>query len=166
MLGAAAWALAPTSALAKDNILQPRATSAGTFGGIRYVEYDGVIRGQTSSGAYRVPYPNGNAITVDARGHRVPRLPIIELGEARFKSGFLGTYKRVRTIEELGYASSEAYVKAFDAKLDDFRAAGYILGEDARTMRRHAALCPGLTFTEAYRDHYEEFAGLDRCGPG
>ena len=52
---------------------------------------------------------NGNAISVGPSGP-VPRLPIIELGEARFISGFTGSYDGVKTIQDLGFANHQAYL--------------------------------------------------------
>jgi hypothetical protein len=106
---------------------------------------------------------NGNAITVDALGRRVPRLPFVELGEARFITGFLGSYDQVKTINDLGFTSPSRYVKAFDKKLKDYVKALGILKEDADAMRSRAALCSPLTYTETYRDHYEEFVTIDSC---
>jgi hypothetical protein len=106
---------------------------------------------------------NGNAITVDARGRRVPRLPFIELGEARFITGFLGSYDQVKTINDLGFTSPSKYAKAFDKRLKDYVKALGILQEDADAMRSRAALCSPLTYTETYRDHYEEFVAIDSC---
>jgi hypothetical protein len=100
---------------------------------------------------------------VDANGP-VPRLPIIELGEARFISGFRGSYDEVKTIQELGFANHREYLKAFADKVADYVKAGYMINEDATAMRNRAALCPPLTFTETYRDHYEAFAAIVACG--
>ncbi len=118
---------------------------------------------QTSRGNKLDRDANGNAITVDANGP-VPRLPIIELREARFISGFRGSYDGVKTIQDLGFASHHAYVKAFANKVADYVKAGYMINEDATAMRNRAALCPPLTFTETYRDHYEAFAKIVPCG--
>ena len=107
---------------------------------------------------------NGNAIAVDAAGRPVPRLPFVELGEARFVAGFVGGYDTVKTIRGLGFASHASYLRAFEARLADYARAGYILKEDAEAMSRRAALCPPLTFTETYRDHYDAFVALTRCG--
>jgi hypothetical protein len=41
--------------------------------------------------------------------------------------------------------------------------AGYILKEVTDTMARRAALCPPLTFTQVYRDHYDAFVATVRC---
>ena len=30
-------------------------------------------------------------------------------------------------------------------------------------MRDRAGLCPPLTFTETYRDHYDDFVAIQRC---
>jgi Alpha/beta hydrolase domain len=106
---------------------------------------------------------NGNAISVDAGGP-VPRLPIIEIGEARFISGFLGSYDGVKSIQDLGFASHHKYVKAFADKLADYVKAGYMISEDATAMRERAGLCPPLTFTETYRDHYDAFTAIVPCG--
>jgi hypothetical protein len=107
---------------------------------------------------------NGNAISVGVSGP-VPRLPIIELGEARFISGFTGSYDGAKTIQELGFANHQAYLMAFAKRVADYVKAGYMLNEDATVMRKRAALCPPLTFTETYRDRYEAFATMVPCGP-
>jgi hypothetical protein len=142
--------------------------------GHRWVKGHGLVGGgkrpppsthlKTSEGGTLDRDANGNAISVNARGQHVPRLPFIELGEARFITGFLGSYDRVKTIEALGFESHDDYIEAFEDKLADYVKAGYILTEDAVAMRRRAALCPSLTFTETYRDHYDAFTAIDPCG--
>jgi hypothetical protein len=107
---------------------------------------------------------NGNAISVNASGQLVPRLPFVELGEAHFISGFVGSYDTVKAVADLGFASHGAYLKAFDDKLSDYLKAGYILKEDADAMRQRAVLCPPSTFTETYRDHYDTFTAIVPCG--
>ena len=119
---------------------------------------------KTSDGVTLDRDVNGNAISVNASGQPVPRLPFIELGEAHFITGFIGSYDAVKTIEDLGFESHDAYVKAFEDKVADYLQARYILNEDADAMRRRAALCPPLTFTETYRDHYDEFTAIVPCG--
>src|SRR3712207_298946 len=47
---------APSPAAAEGRLGPPRVTPLGTFEGIAYVQYDGLFEGQTSTGAYRVPY--------------------------------------------------------------------------------------------------------------
>jgi hypothetical protein len=106
---------------------------------------------------------NGNALTVDASGQPVPRLPVVELGEARYIAGFVGHYDAVKSITALDFASHAAYLRAFERALADYAQAGYILKEDADAMGRRAALCPPLTFTETYRDHYEAFVARTSC---
>jgi hypothetical protein len=106
---------------------------------------------------------NGNAISIDSGGP-VPRLPIVELGEARFVGEFVGSYDNVKTIEELGFTSHHAYLKAFADRVAAYVKAGYLLNEEAAVMRLRAALCPPLTFTETYRNHYEQFVTLVPCG--
>ena len=41
--------------------------------------------------------------------------------------------------------------------------AGYIVKDDADGMRRRAALCLPLTFTETYRDQYDAFIAIVPC---
>lgn len=106
---------------------------------------------------------NGNAITEDRKGRRVPRLPFVELGEARFLTGFIGSYDNVRTVQQLGFSSHRSYVRAFADRLRHYQRAGFILREDARDMLRRARLCPPSTFTETYRDHYTAFVAIQPC---
>lgn len=106
---------------------------------------------------------NGNAVTVDSAGRVVPRLPYVELGEARFVGEFIGSYENVKSIQQLGFATHRDYLKAFAAELADYADAGYILQEDVTALRRRAALCPPSTFTENYRDHYAQFAAAQPC---
>jgi len=120
---------------------------------------------KTSDGVTLDRDANGNAIAVNGRGQAVPRLPFIELGEARFtEDGFLGSYDGVKTITALGFRSHDQYVTAFTAKLAAYLNAGYILREDADAIRRRAQLCAPLTFTETYRDAYDNFVALEPCG--
>jgi hypothetical protein len=56
---------------------------------------------------------NGNAITVNASGQPVPRLPFIELGEARFVTGLVGSYDNVKTLADLGFPSHAALRQGF-----------------------------------------------------
>ena len=106
---------------------------------------------------------SGNAISIDASGQPVPRLPFVELGEAHFITGFVGSYENAKKIAELGFGGHAAYLHAFGEKLADYLNAGYILKEDADAMSRRAALCSPLTFTEMYRDRYAEFAAIRPC---
>lgn len=108
---------------------------------------------------------NSNAVTEDRTGNIVPRLPFVELGEARYVSGFIGSYDSVKSVRELGFATHEAYLKAFNARLSQYAKAGYILRQDAAVMRRRAELCPPLTFTETYRDHHASFVAIQPCSP-
>jgi Alpha/beta hydrolase domain len=92
-----------------------------------------------------------------------PHLPFVALGEAVFHPGFLGSYDNVKTITELGFASHRAYAKVFNAAVDAYARAGSILSDEASEMRRRASLCPPLTYTETYRDHYERFVAIAPC---
>ena len=92
-----------------------------------------------------------------------PRLPFVELGEAVFHTGFLGSYDNVKTVTQLGFATHRAYAKAFTAAVDAYTRAGSILPEEASEMMRRASLCPPLTYTETYRDHYGRFVALTPC---
>jgi len=106
---------------------------------------------------------NGNAISVSPTGKRVPRLPFIELGEARYLTGFVGSYDSVKTIAQLGFASHGQYLKALKTKVSDYRHAGYIRTEEAEAMLARAALCAPLTYTETYRDDYDAFVAITPC---
>jgi hypothetical protein len=121
-----------------------------------------------SSGGDLVRDANGNAITVDAKGKSVPRLPFIELGEARFTYDefppFLGIYDNVKPSSGLNFKNHAKYLKAFENALKAYVKAGYMLQEDADVMLRRAALCPSKTFTEVYRDHYQNFVNVQPCG--
>ena len=69
----------------------------------------------------------------------------------------------MKTVAELGFGDHAAYLRAFSRALDNYRRAGSIGNADAEAMRRRAALCPPLTFTQTYRDHYHRFADLRPC---
>jgi hypothetical protein len=92
-----------------------------------------------------------------------PHLPFVALGEAVFHPGFLGSYDNVKTITELGFSTHRAYAKAFNAAVDAYARAGSILPEEASEMMRRASLCPPLTYTETYRDHYARFVAITPC---
>ena len=92
-----------------------------------------------------------------------PRLPFVALGEAVYHPGFLGSYDNVKTITELGFATHRAYTKAFNAAVDAYARAGSILPDEASEMMRRARLCPPLTYTETYRDHYARFVAITPC---
>jgi hypothetical protein len=119
---------------------------------------------QTSANGKIVRDAVGNAIAVDTRGRPVPRLPYVELGEARFVTDeLLGSYDGVRSIAQLGYRDHPAYLTAFREALTAYGRAGYILPEDAAAMRARAGLCAPLTFTETYRDRYDNFVAIESC---
>jgi hypothetical protein len=65
---------APAPVAAEGLLGQPLATPIGTFEGIAYVQYDGIFEGQTSTGAYRVPY----RITAPADPSRGNRTVLVE----------------------------------------------------------------------------------------
>jgi hypothetical protein len=46
----------PAAVAVDDQLLAPTVKQIGTFAGVPYVEYDGIFAGQTSTGAFRVPY--------------------------------------------------------------------------------------------------------------
>lgn len=93
----------------------------------------------------------------------VPGLPFVELGEAQFHTGFLGSYEQVKTVTELGFPTHRAYVKAFNAAVDAHTRAGSILSNEASEMKRRANLCAPLTYTQTYRDHYDRFVAITPC---
>ena len=92
-----------------------------------------------------------------------PHLPFVALGEAVFHPGFLGSYDNVRTITELGFGTHRAYLQAFNAAVDTYVRSGAISRDEARDMKLRASLCPPLTYTETYRDHYDRFVALTPC---
>ena len=155
-------------ALAAVALLAPSPAAADGGLGAQWVQHGALPAPSTqllaSEGNKLDRDANGKAISVGPSGP-VPRLPIIELGEARFISGFTGSYDGVKTIQELGFANHQAYLKAFAKRVADYVKANYMLNEDATAMRKRAALCPPLTFTETYRDRYGAFTTMVPCGP-
>lgn len=109
---------------------------------------------------------NGNALVLDSQNRPVPRLPFLELGEARFVGAFIGGYDNVKSIAEIGFSSHRAYRDAFAQRLAAYTAAGYIIKKDAADMLARAALCAPSTFTQTYRDHYDNFVTSTRCPSG
>jgi len=108
---------------------------------------------------------NGNALLVEITGASAPRLPFVELGEATFITGFLGTYEPQPppTIEQLGFSSFSEYLTTFEEALDVQVQARYMLKEDANAMLNRANLFPSETFTENYFRRYDEFRAGEYC---
>jgi hypothetical protein len=108
---------------------------------------------------------NGNAVLVDITGPPVPRLPFVELGEATFVTGFLGTYQPQPppSIQELGYSTHSEYLAAFDGAVANHLSAGSLLPADAQSLRDRARLAPPATFTENYFASYEDFRSSEPC---
>jgi hypothetical protein len=108
---------------------------------------------------------NKNAQVVDITGNPAPRLPYVELGEATFATGFVGTYapQPPPTIEQLGFSSHAEYLAAFEDALDAQVQAGYMLDEDAQVLLKRAGLSPPATFTENYFARYDEFRSGEYC---
>ncbi len=132
---------------------------------------------------------NGNAYvyeTLAKRTRLVPRLPMVELGEARFHAiydaeheagGFFGSYDGgavgtpIPTLAQLrdpsgrpyGFKKFKDYLKAFRKALDAQVHAGLMTDEDrdAYLCRAELGRDEGKTYTEMYRDHYDLF--LTRC---
>src|SRR5215208_1083352 len=107
----------------------------------------------------------GNALLVEITGASAPRLPFVELGEATFITGFLGTYEPQPppTIEQVGFSSFSEYLTAFEEALDLQVQARYMLKEDANAMLNRANLFPSETFTENYFRRYDEFRVGEYC---
>jgi hypothetical protein len=103
--------------------------------------------------------PNGNALLVETTGAPAPRLPFVELGEARYVTGFLGTYEPQPppTIEQLGFPGFPPYLAAFEEALEAQVQARYVLEEDADAMLKRGGLAPPATFTDNYQGRYDEF---------
>src|SRR4051794_33778527 len=75
-------------ALAAGVLARPVASSAGTYGGIKYMQYDGTFSGRTSTGDYRVPY----RITAPADPFQGNRTVLVEPPHAGFGLGALEHY--------------------------------------------------------------------------
>ena len=109
----------------------------------------------------------GNALLVDISGASAPRLPFVELGEARFivpraltgLDQLLGTYapQPPPTIEQLGFSSFNKYLAAFEKALKAQLQAGYLLEDDKEILLERANLSPPATFTQNYHSRYELF---------
>ena len=130
----------------------------------------------TASGGAIARDSNGNALLVEITGASAPRLPFVELGEARFivpksLTGIellLGTYSTPRTFEELGFSSFDEYLTAFNEALNAQMQSGYMLQDDADVLLNRANLSnlfpfPPATFTQNYHDHYNEFRSGEYC---
>lgn len=102
--------------------------------------------------------PTSSMVDDDVSG-----LPFVEFGEATFHTGFLGSYDQVKSVTELGFPTHRAYVKAFNAAVDANTRAGSISSDEASEMKRRANLCPPLTYTQTYRDHYDRFVAIRPC---
>ena len=109
--------------------------------------------------------PNGNALLVEITGSSAPRLPFVELGEARFITGFLGAYEPQPPpkLEQLGFSSFDAYLASFQEALDAQVQARYMLEEYAEVLLRRAELFPPATFTDNYFARYDEFRSGEYC---
>jgi hypothetical protein len=108
---------------------------------------------------------NGHALLVEITGASAPRLPFVELGEATFITGFLGTYEPQPppTIEELGFSSFSEYLAAFKEALNAQVQARYMLKKDADVLLNRADLSPPATFTDNYFARYDEFRAGEYC---
>jgi hypothetical protein len=108
---------------------------------------------------------NGNALLVEITGASAPRLPFVELGEAKFITGFLGTYEPQPppTIEELGFSRFSEYLAAFEGALEAQVQARYMLEEDTDVLLNRAELSPPATFTDNYFARYDEFRSGEYC---
>ena len=107
----------------------------------------------------------GNALLVDIAGQAMPRLPFVELGEATFTTGFVGTYlpQPPPTIGQLGFSGFAEYLAAFEDALNAHVHAGHMLTEDAQVLRHRASLSPPATFTENYFARYDQFRAGQPC---
>ena len=116
---------------------------------------------------------HGNALLVKITGDPAPRLPFVELGEARFivpraltgLDRLLGTYapQPPPPIKKLGFSSFPEYLAAFEEALNAQVHARYMLKEDANVMLKRAGLFPPATFTRNYFAHYKAFRSGEYC---
>jgi len=97
----------------------------------------------------------GNRVVRDALGNATGgvRLPAVELGEATFKVGFVGTVNNPRSIGNAGfYQDFDSYFRDFGEATHDLVRAGFLLPQDARALIERAKLSPPNTFTQNYLD--------------
>src|SRR5215471_1184126 len=92
--------LAPSPVAAEGGLGPPIATPVGTFGGIAYLQYDGIFEGETSTGAYRVPY----RITAPAHPSRGNRTVLVEPSHFAIGLGTLNVYLRRDFLFPRGFA--------------------------------------------------------------
>ena len=114
----------------------------------------------------------GNALLVKITGASAPRLPFVELGEAKFfatdpkdPQGLRGTYEPQPppTIKQLGFLIFPKYLAAFEEALDAQVQAGYMLKKDANVMLNRAGLSSPATFTRNYFKRYQKFRSGEYC---
>src|SRR5262245_10088240 len=117
---AAAVLLAPAPVAAYGQLGDPVAIEVGTFGGIAYVQYDGFFEGQTSTGAYRVPY----RVTTPANPTRGNRTVIVE--PSHFNIGLGALTRRLgrgflfsRGFAHAGIGWSTTSIGQFDRRILD-----------------------------------------------
>lgn len=113
---------------------------------------------------------HGNALLVKITGDPAPRLPFVELGEAKFSATvatdpLVGTYEPQPPppIKKLGFSSFPEYLAAFEEALNAQVHARYMLKEDANVMLKRAGLFPPATFTRNYFAHYKAFRSGEYC---
>src|SRR5439155_17931220 len=124
------WAgLLVSPALASGVLAPPTASPAGTFGGIEYVQYDGIFAGRTSSGDYRVPY----RITAPADPVRGNRTVLVEPSHFGFGLGALQHYLGPGFLFSRGFVhagigwSTASFGKGFDLRILDPTAPGVFI---------------------------------------
>src|SRR5512132_1881041 len=83
-----------------DRLLAPTVKHVGTFGGVPYVEYNGIFEGQTSTGAFRVPY----RITAPADPALGNRTVLVEPPHDVVGLGALNLYLRPEFLFARGFA--------------------------------------------------------------
>ncbi len=129
----------------------------------------------TGGGASIARDSNGNALLEVITGASAPRLPFVELGEARFivpipgatepPGLLLGTYapQPPPTIEQLGFSTFDDYLAAFEKALQAQVQAGYLLEDDKEVLLERANLFSSETFTEHYYYRYNDFRSGEYC---
>ena len=96
---AAAALLAPSHTAADGGLGYSVKTPVGTFGGIAYVQYDGLFSGHTSTGPYSVPY----RITAPADPARANRTVLVEPPHGAAGLGALNVYLRRNFLFSRGF---------------------------------------------------------------
>ena len=109
------------AAVIDDRLLPPTVKQIGTFAGVPYVQYDGIFEGQTTTGAFRVPY----RITASADSNVGNRTVLVEPSHFAIGLGARELYLRPDLLFTRGFAhagigwSTTSFGEGFDKRILD-----------------------------------------------